>query len=391
MIERFRAKALILGYAFSLVTLASGCMDDPSSVGLKLVPSGDLLQIDTLIANASSSYSQKAAPLSFAGFPTTFAVGRSENFESWGLLSLTSLSDTLSKLVIQGADLHLRAAYHLGDSLASFSVNIHKALVSWNRASFVYDSLMAPGVFELSSTAVPPSTFGDTDEVVLPLDTALVRGWFRAVTDTTLHNYGIVLEPTNSMVIKGFVSNVAGNDAAHLPFVSVRYTDSVTGLTDTLILNGVVDKFVAGMADTTALKDSSLLVVRGGSAYRGVVGFDVSSIPPHALIHRALFEIYADAATSRFASNHHDSLYALFPFTLNPVQISERIADSGQTYFRFNVTEFVQSMARGSGVPQISVAAYEEENGVDLFRIFGSAAANTSKRPHLTILYSRTR
>ena len=72
------------------------------------------------------------------------------------------------------------------------------------------------------------------------------------------------------------------------------------------------------------------------------------------------------------------------------MQISESVADSGQGYFRFNVTEFVSAMVRGAD-PQISLGVYEEENTVDLFRIFGSAATNPDKRPRLTVLYSRTR
>jgi len=386
MIEAMLRKRLIVIWMLAAAATLSGCMDDPSSVGAGLIPASDLLQIDTVVVASTSSHSEKAAPLSFMNLPTTFAVGKSENFEAWSLIQFTGFSDTLNRIAIQGADLHLRAVYHLGDSLGQFSLAMHTMLTDWNRISFVYDSLLAPGTFDASSTPFNLGSIGDTDEVVLPLDTALVMTWFRAAADTTYRNFGIVLEPTNSTVIKGFASY----GADYSPYLEVRYADATSGLTDTLHLGTSIFKTAAGMADTSAFTDSTLLFARGSAAYRGVVNFNASVIPSHALIHRAYLEVHTDPAASRFGSNHHDSLYALFANTLNPVQISESVADSGQNYFRFNVTEFVSAIVRGAD-PQISLGVYEEENTVELFRIFGSAATNPDKRPRLTVLYSRTR
>lgn len=390
MIDAFRRGCICLGSIVCMTLLISGCMDDPSPVGSQLIPDGDLLQIDTVAIVANISYSEKAEPISFANTPATFGIGKSESFEAWGLLGVVGIPDTLAGLNMQSAELSLRGMYHLGNP-GPLSLNLHKASVDWNRPSFVYDSLMAPGTFEASSTPFDATINVDTATVVIPLDTALVRSWFQSVTDTTVKNYGLVIEPRDPTgMIMGF-ANTSSGDASFWPVVRVLYKDATTGSTDTLVLTGVITRFVAGMADTTGLKDSTLLTTRAGAAYRSVVGFDIATIPAHALVHRAYLDVHTDSVSSRFASVHHDSLHALFLNTLNPIQISQPFADSGQNFYRFNVTEFVQAMVHGSGSPQIILAAYDEEGTVELFRIFGSAAADQSKRPRLTVLYSATR
>lgn len=368
----------------------AGCADDPSPVGLSILPSGDRVIVDSLSITATESFSEKAIPVSFTVAPQTIALGKVNGFESWGFIQFSGFPDFLSTATIQSAELRLHSSYHLGDSLGQLSLAIHKGLSDWNRLTFVYDSLSVPGIFDPSAVNVNLGSFGDTAAVTVPIDTSLVREWIMAVSDANFVNYGVILEPTNSTVIKGFRS-VGWDSTSERPMLTVRYMMSGSVQVDTLVLTSSVDKFVAGAADTTFLQDSVLVTARGGAAYRGVVGFSLSSLPAHAAIHQAALDITVDAASSEFTSNEHDSLFALFAGVRNPVQYSTLVSIPGKKVYRFPVTEFVQAMVQGVGEPRIRISVLDEENMVGAFAINGSAAVDPSLRPKLTILFSRTR
>ena len=377
---------LILGVAAPVL---SGCADDPSPVGSFLLPRGDLVSVDSVIIIAGKSSGEKAAPFSFTALRSTFALGKSEGFEAWAFLRFLGFPDSLSNATLQSAEIRLQTLYHVGDSLGSVSLSVHRALGEWNRDSFVFDSL-TPGIYDLSGSNLNLGSFGDNESVLFPLDTAFVREWVRSVSDTSFKNFGVILEPTNSTVIKGFHSGTS-DSVAQRPTLTIRYIMSGSAQVDTLVLSSVLDKFVAGMSDATFLSDSTLVPARGGAAYRGVIGFDVSPVPAHAAVHRAFLDLTLDNISSRRASNRPDSLLALYGGVLNPIQIGAPISQTGGPVYRFNVTEFVQAMVRGIGDSNIRLSVFDEENTVGLFMIHGSAAADPAVRPKLTVLYSPTR
>ncbi len=379
------AGALVLASTSSFV----GCADDPSPVGSFLLPQGDRISVDSAIVLATESSAEKAIPFSFANSRQVIAIGKSGAFASWGFLRFSGIPDSLSTATVQSAEIRLQALYHLGDSLGQLSFTIHKALQDWNRTSFIYDSLATPGIYDPSGSAVNLGSFGDAAVVQFPIDTALVREWALATLDTNYRNHGVVLEPTNTTVIKGFRSFEA-DSTADRPVLTIRYMMSGSAQVETLIVSNDADKFVAGASDTTFLRDSSLVAVRGGAAYRGVLGFNLSSIPKQSAIHRALLDVTVDAATSTLTSNEHDSLFALYGGVPNPVQPSTVVLESGRKVYRFSVTEFVQAMVRGAD-PRIRLSSFDEENSVGQFMINGSASADPALRPKLTVLFSPTR
>ena len=381
-------------FSASVVTtfmfMLAGCADDPSSVGSFLLPRSDLVGVDSVIIISGETYGEKAVPFSFTAIRSTLAVGKSESFEAWTFLRFSGFPDSLNNAAIQTAEVGLRTTYHLGDSLGTVSFSVHKTIFDWNRETFVFDSLTNPGIFDPSGSNQNLGSLGDGESVLFPLDTAIVREWIRSVSDTTYKNFGVVLQPTNSTVIKGFRSGRA-DSAAERPVLTIRYIMNGSAQVDTLVLTTVLDKFVAGMADTTFLRDSTLVPARGGTAYRGVIGIDVSAIPVHAAVHRAFLDLTFDNVSSRRASNQHDSLLALYGGVRNPIQIGAPISGTGNQVYRFNVTEFIQAMVRGIGDSRIRFSVYDEENTVGLFMMHGAAAIDPALRPKITVLYSPTR
>lgn len=384
--------------------ILAGCVDEPSPVGAGLVPPSDLVSIDSVTVVANESFSRKAVPRSyFTTSATTFAVGRKGTLESWSLIQFPAFDDSLTQASAVSAELRIRSAYHLGDSLGQFSLMVRKPLMSWNRISFTYDSLMLGGFSVPTNSTQNFGSIGDDEDIRIQIDTALVNEWFR--NGTTVPHYGILLEPTNATVIKGFHNSLA-DSSGFLPELTVFFRPVGSTTPDTIRLSGFTEKFVAGATDTTFLAGSTLMSARAGAAFRGVAGFDIGSIPAKASVHRATLEVTLDEASSEFTSQMRDSLVAhyllsdgsfqelSFPLAgavVNPVQLSTATTVSGRRVYRFTVTEFVQSWVRGNGQRRIGVAAMGEANSVDGFALFGAASADASVRPRLTILYSRTR
>lgn len=391
MAENFKIllKSIALAGILATSTLAvSGCADDPSPVGSFLLPGSDLVSVDDTTIVVRQTSGEKAVPFSFTTLRSTIALGKSEGFEAWAFLHFFGLPDSLNNATLQSAEVRLQKVYYVGDSLGTLSLSVHKALSEWNRDSFVFDSLSTPGIFDPSGSS--PSIVEDNESIHFSVDTTIVREWIKAVSDTSRRNFGIALEPkAGSTVIRGFRSG-STDSVNERPVLTIRYIMSGSARVDTLVVTSVLDKFVAGMSDTTFLRDSTLVPARGGAAYRGVISVDVSPVPAHAAIHNATLDLTFDGASSRLAQGQQRSLLALYGGVLNPIQTGDPLS-SDSTVYRFNVTEFVQAMVRGVGDSKIRLAVHDEENSVSLFMMHGSAAADPAKRPKITILYSRTR
>jgi len=382
MILGFFQKRFFFPVACSALLLQA-CVNEPGTVGSGIIPASDLTQADTLALSATRSYGLSSVSDSLT-LPLVIAVGKTANLEAWGLVMFDGFASVFDSIAVQSVELRLRATYHLGDSLGQFSLAVRKALASWQGSTFKYSDLRQPGFYEEPARSTHTlGAIGDTADIVIPLDTALVNEWFK--TDSTNPNFGIVLEPTNTTVIKGFVT----------PQLYVIYQHPDSSTADTVTFSAPVGdyRFVAAAADTTFLQDSTLIQVRGGAAYRGIAEFDIAALPRFSAIHRALLEVFADAPGSDFSSAVSDSLIALFSDELGLVARIEAVSEvsegTGQKIYTFNITSFTQLWVQGFGIPRIGLRTYNERNGVDGFSVHG-AAATDSLRPRLRIIYSST-
>lgn len=382
MIPGFRNVWLL---AAVLAVFLQACVNEPGVVGSGLIPANDLTQADTLdlIATRSYGFTSVSDSLTTA---VVVAIGKTPDLEAWGLVTFDGFPSYYDNIAVQYAELRFRATYHLGDSLGQFSVAVRKALSSWQRNSFSYSDLRQPGFYEdpaRSTHMIGP--IGDTADIVIPLDSALVNSWFRA--DSANPNFGIVLEPTNTTVIKGFVT----------PQLYVEYVHPDSSDADTTSFTAPFGdyRFVAQAADTSFLQDSAFVRLRGGAAYRGIMDFDIAALPPSSAIHRALLELSADPAGSDFSSAVSDSVMAMFSDAQGLYARFEAISDvftvSGQKVYSINITPFVQYWTHGVGLPRVGLRIYSERNEVDGISVHGSAALDPALRPKLRIIYSTTR
>jgi len=369
------------------LVLVPGCMEEPNPVGARLLPPSDLLKLDTTTVVATKSATERVVPNTST--PLSILVGKTSDYESWALLRFTPIPDTLLFVNVIDAKLDLRVNYHFGDSLAPFSLDVHKVLTSWGGDSLTIDSLNVAGLYEPTpNTSFAGSAIGDTATISIPLDTAMVRQWLDSPLDTVATNWGVLLKPTNSSVIKGFATSISSN-ASFRPQLVARYQRAGSTRIDTVRVSGSSEAFAAFAENTSWLGDSTRMYIHNGIASRGMVDFDISSLPAKSTIHKAVLEVTLDAALSRFNSHTRDSLFAFFVgsdgvFT-SLAAVSEPATTNGQKVYRIAVTQFVQLWSRSDEPQRIALAGFAEDRALDSFVLYG---ATTLFRPKLIITYS---
>lgn len=375
---------LILPILIFALFLAS-CSEDPNPVGLGLLPRSDYIKIDTTTFFATQSSSQRWHPVS----SNRLLIGKNKDVESWGIFRFVGIPDTLESKALVSAQLMLRANYHFGDSLAPFSVTAHQVYSTWGD-SLSLDSIKAANFYNASPMSQSPVTsIGDTDFFYVAIDTNLVRKWITTGGDSA----GILLRPTNSNVIKGFGSG-NNTDQVQWPKLMLRVLRSGSNAVDTVILTGSIARFAAGITNTTWANDSAQVYVRNGISYRGIVKFDVSSLPRHAAVHRAVLEVTLNRPLSQWNSYTADSLYAYFISKGVILDASYILSDRSDVNnfhrYSFSIGPFVQQWVRAAEDQSIAIGGYTETNAIDVFTLYGSAAA-AGLKPKLTVIYSIVR
>jgi hypothetical protein len=384
-----RLKKIVSAWLIVIISLSllQACMEDPNPVGASLLPGSDLLKIDTTTTPSTTNASQKTVPN--PGLPNRLLIGKSADYESWGLLRFVSIPDSLVLINVIDASVTLRASYHFGDSLAPFSMTVHRVLSSWGTDSLTIDSLKATGFYETAAqTNVSVGSIGDTATVSFPLDTSMVRTWVNAALDTVTTNFGVLLKPTNSAVIKGFESGISPTTAFR-PQVMIRYSRPGLTRVDTAFVNTSIVAYAAFTSNTAWLSDSSHIFVRNGLAYRGSIGFDISNVPAGSPVHKAVLEMTLDPAASKLNSLTTDSLFAYFVSSdgvlTNSYALGEPTFVNGRKVYSFTVTNFVQFWTKNVTPRTIAIGGYTERSTFDSFVFFGSSSA---LKPRLLITYS---
>lgn len=387
-VEELRSHIAISLLAVLVLLFLAGCTETPTTVGAKLLPQDDFLHLDTSVVSCTRSFSGPVI-IATSSAPRVL-VGNVDNLQCWGLYRFALLPDSIKTLPIVSAELNLRTIYHFGDSLAPFSMSVHKILVSWASDSLTIDTLRAAGFYNTASSGVwNSSSIADTSSLSIPLDTAMIRSW-GTYGDSVISNFGVLLRPTNSRVVKGFGSFTT-SEASFGPQLLLRFRDAA-GKIDTLkVITGTHRTVTTGVNSTWA-SDSTHLWVQNGGANRGYVEFDVSNLPAHAAIHKATLELTLDATRSKFNYFTADSVFAFFTgddgSTLSYIaEIGSPVQAGASKIYQFPVGSFVQRWVRGAKVKRIAIAGYDESFALDLFSFYGAQSTKAIK-PKLTIVYS---
>ena len=365
-----------------------GCSEDPTLLDALSTQFTDVdvtILIDTIEAVSATTFRQY---LPMNG--TVNLAGRSpEGHEAYALLQFPSSQfpqrDTIDVL---SAQLTLHAATWFGDSSGTLSLKVHKILRSWSPFSLTWDTLQSGGFFE---DAIVRGEFNggitaDTEDVVVTLDTAMVRQWLQPDDFT---QYGILLKPEiGSTIVRGF-TGFGLDPSEYDPKITVVARNIAGTVTDTTEYSLGSDTF-AGNYDPGLLNDR--IATQAGVVYRTKIMFDASAIPTGAIINKAdLILTPILSAISKFSA---DTLLATHVLTTATADSSFEFTGSiavrgaGST-LTFDMRHAAQLWVNGTNNGVILRSSTQSEfSTLDLHVFFGLTAVDPTVRPLVRVLYS---
>jgi hypothetical protein len=372
----------------SVVLALQGCMENPTSVGLGFLQSGDIPKIDTLVLYASTS-STIPAQIN-TSLSDRLLLGKYAGYDALTIVRFTGLPvGILDTVSIVDAHIDLRSVYHFGDSLAAIAFQGYQAVSLVD--SVQYDSLsLFPNTYYSPTpiSVVPPFILDDTSTVRCPLDTSLVRTWF--TTDGSLSNYGVVFKATNVNTIKGFASFGNAN-TDYWPKLTIDYVSS--NGSGSLTYSSGVSLYAASIPQSTLLAmDPQLMYVQSGVAYRGQLNFNLTNLPKPALVLKADLQLTLAPSQSNLNSYVADTILAYYikddstiagGYIPSAVTIVSANGVSSKVY-TFAVAPYVRPWSGGAQLQRLQFGGLRESSSLDLFALYGTESP-LAVRPRLII------
>lgn len=380
--------------------LAAGCSEDPSSVGVGLLPPSDLpvFIVDTLIAGTVSTskaipITQRQDPDFFAWNPEHLFVGGVQTLVSGSFVRFEKVPDSLLGVVVTAADLILTPTVAFGDTTLDPVFTYHRALNRWFSDSLSVDSLtQQPGTYFDPAPLPAGSGTGTVDTggvVSFPLDTAQVRQWFITNVDSGTTNLGIYLRGTANGVIQGYGA-FANLSEGLRPRLRVAYVKN--GVPGTAMLTSGSSRYLADLPQANLILDPNSMYVQAGVSYRGMVTFDISALPRPVSVSESILELTLDSAASD-RSGGPDSLVAFYIETGDRTEklsavIGARKTVNSRPVYAFAIPLYVQQWMRTNTQARVVIGAYRENSSFQRFTVHGHAAA-ADLRPRLIMTYSK--
>lgn len=376
--------------------LLAGCSEEPTeanALGGNLAQGSFVVRETTLVASSGSS-TMTAIPMNG---PVNL-VGRFQGYTAYTAIrfapSLFSVRDTIRVL---SATLRLRAVSVFGDSNASFGIAVHRITAAWTD-TIKWDNVQSGFYDPVASSTQPVPVGADTESVVIRLDTALVRSWYRGGTTGAQDSArrGIMLLPTaGSGLVRGFNAFLYSLDSAvHYPTLTVIAENLEGTVRDTATYTTGNDTFTGNLTGFTPAADR--LYTQSGIVWRSRMRFPTAFIPRGAIVNKAELTLTQDIPASLLstsaarAANVHLAIPTAgdsnsFAFTA----YGSRISGTDSRQLLFTITPLVQRWVRGPNDGLVLRAKDISEYGsFDRFVYYGVSAADSSVRPRIRVVYS---
>ncbi len=344
---------------------------------------------DTTIIASSDSTFKLYVPMD----GVTNLIGSAEGYTALSVLefypSNFALRDTVN---IVSATLRVRLSYRLGDASGPISFDVYRVTRAWNSATIRWDSVQS-GFYDASTKrgSFSGTIASDSAYLTVDLDTAMVRQWISS-TASADQKYGIILVPTPSSSIRGFVQFAVGDSISYYPTLQIIATNTSGTTRDTATYNIGMGTFVG---DVTLPADPTVISVQSGVVYRSKLKFDLSFIPRGTTINSALLSLDVAPASTRLTSFTVDTNAAAHldlsddPSYILGGGVLLRAASGSFTTMTGDISGAVQSWVRGPNyglVLRTSLPA--ETSRFDLYGFYGVRAPTAATRPRLKITYS---
>jgi hypothetical protein len=370
------------------------CNDDPTAVGVGILPEEDFLRIDTLIIDANSAYTFDHAITT--GNSGTIFVGEDDEFKALAILKLDSLltlkgihADSLRNAEIVEANLLLAPVYYLGDSTETISVEAYGIETGWITTNFnrdVYESLRIGSEIQSAASIM----LGDTNLIVLPLSRELVQHW-ADLAQQNLENNGLVLKPTAAG--KGIIGFSMLSLAATPSRLQIIHGSS--DAPDTTYFFGFRRGYVGYNLAPIAGEDK--IIFQGGVSTRSIIRFDLPPVLNSSLIHTATLRLTArddQRLTSGFSG---DSLQIHLITDPNKREYSDAFiarfdeveTDNGvKTVYSSRISRLVQHLVTVGDNKGFLIYDSNDYLGFHRTGFYTPTDTISERRPKLTIVYS---
>lgn len=386
-----RILVILLFFFISISFLA--CEDEPSDIGIELLAS-DLIsvrtfdsQTDTLDQN--SSYHKNVIQL---GASIKVLIGKHEDIEASSLLKfIFGLADTLKDDIIAGdldvneAWIEITTRYVYVDSNEVMDFTVHKVNSFWDPSAFTVENL--PTLSYETNDISLNKEITDTN-YVFNIDPDVVLSWMKNAADTSLgKNYGIYLKPVdNSGKVIGFQALTGTSSQAAKLTLVIEKTGSYV---DTI--NGFIFADVSIVDGDLPVLPSEDIAVQSSISVNSIIAFDLSVVPDGVTINSAELIIQRDSINTLTGSSFANHLLAYFVEDSTAKEVNEQgafiLSFSGNSYSG-DITSYVRIWINEGRNQGVMLRSGNDIEGLELYALKGSAAANYAERPRLKIVYT---
>jgi hypothetical protein len=369
---------VIVGIAL-LALVSLDCSDDPSSVGLGVLPPQDSLHIISIEPAATSDTTFLSRVV---GGSSTLLVGKFQTLEARALLSFSGLNSIPDSATLDSARLTVRVNYRFKDSAGTVGFAVHRFLRTLD-SKFTWDTADAPGAYSDTISGTFLSNITPQDSVLsLRIDTTLIRQWIHATSGT------VILIPGGNMVVGLSSSNTGAGDFR--PLLTVAYH----------VGGGTPDSGSFRASPTISVANGDVapqpgtMILQSATARRGVLRFDSLTVPPRVSITQAILEVAADTVSSLMNSFSDDNILVyllrknVLPFDSLALGTKCAAAYNGfQKVYRADIKSIVQQWLIREPNYGLLVRTSGELSTLDRIALYSSSAPD-SLRPKLKITYT---
>jgi hypothetical protein len=372
-----------------------GCSKEPgeaeSLVGSLPVDSFDIR--DTTIVADSSWCARRYIPMNS---PVNLLGRTSEGYQAISMVQFFNFPSR-DTILVESATLTLTAVTWYGDSAGTLDFTAHRIERGWNSETVTWDSVQT-GFYE-AGTVRGSYTGGaapDTHAIVIALDTAMVRQWFRRLATDAVPNYGVALVPTpGSTIVRGFGAMTI-DSSSYWPTLRVIAVNVAGTKRDTSTFKTGIDSFVGNLDNL--VQDPSLIYLQAGVVYRSEVHFPMTAIPRGAIINAAQMELsFSDAGSSltRFVKERIVSAQVLGGPDITSTAESEGSGAYGRPkseapgIYSFDVRHHAQAWLRGPNYGALlRTVNGAETRSIDRYSFHNQRSSDPALRPRLHLTYS---
>jgi len=391
-------KILLFVLAFFILT---SCSDDPSSVGLDLIPDEDKIdfkQFDTQLTPLIQESSFHEANLKL-GISSKLLLGKNSYAESQMMLHYNvTLVDSLmnylknGQLTIKKVWLDLYPTYLLGGNSQNFNFTVHQIRNDWSPGGFDKDSLKFLQ-FDQANVSIP-SSFNFTDSLItFNIQPSVMQQWFKHKYDSlnTPKNFGLLFKPTvNTQKILGF-NAIQIDVVSKLPVLSA-IIERGSVFKDTITFTPYSDVHVVTGNLPTA---NDKMFIQGGTSLRSTIYFNLLSLPKDIILSKANLEFSIDTLNTFESTPKSDTLIVQVLANRSTKELNSDstlyvfLTRSGSK-FTGEISWIVQKwLSLGDNYKNegLLVSLYDELSTAARYTLFGSSYQDINLRPRLKLIY----